>query len=200
MPQHDDDARALLRQQALRRRQRLAEKAGAAAGERLVAQGLALLRAMAGVVVGGYVPVRGEIDVMPLLRALHAAGYALALPVVAAREAPLVFRRWQPGMALEKGAFGIPVPPATAPEVWPEVVLVPLVAFDAQGHRLGYGGGYYDRTLAHLRAQGDVLAVGCAHAGQEVPRIPCLPTDQPLDVILTERGARWFTRMGEPRL
>ena len=192
-----EDARATLRRQALRRRQQLAEMAEA--GERLAAHGLALLRAMPGAVVSGYVPVRGEIDVMPLLHALHAAGHALALPVVAAREAPLVFRRWQPGMALEKGAFGIPVPPATAPEVRPEVVLVPLVAFDAQGHRLGYGGGYYDRTLAALRARGRVLAVGCAHAGQEVPRIPALDTDERLDLVLTEQGARWFTPRGEPR-
>ena len=192
-----EDARATLRRQALRRRQQLAEMAEA--GERLAAHGLALLRAMPGAVVSGYVPVRGEIDVMPLLHALHAAGHALALPVVAAREAPLVFRRWRPGMALEKGAFGIPVPPATAPEVRPEVVLVPLVAFDAQGHRLGYGGGYYDRTLAALRAQGRVLAVGCAHAGQEVPHIPALDTDQRLDLVLTEQGARWFTPRGESR-
>ena len=199
MTSPDDDARALLRRQALRRRRKLAELAGPAAGERLAAHGLALLREMPGAVVSGYVPVRGEIDVMPLLNALHAAGHALGLPVVVARDAPLVFRRWRPGMALEKGAFGIPAPPASAPEVRPEVVLVPLVAFDAQGHRLGYGGGYYDRTLAILRKQGQVLAVGCAHAGQELPHIPALDTDERLDLVLTEQGARWFTPPGEPR-
>ena len=199
MTSPDDDARALLRRQALRRRRKLAELAGPAAGERLAAHGLTLLREMPGAVVSGYVPVHGEIDVMPLLNALHAAGHTLALPVVVARDAPLVFRHWRPGMALEKGAFGIPVPPASALQVWPKVVLVPLVAFDAQGHRLGYGGGYYDRTLAALRAQGEVLAVGCAFSGQEVPHIPALDTDERLDAVLTERGTRWFTGPQAPR-
>ena len=182
--------RAQLRRQALARRARLATELGAEAAARLAEHGMALLRAMPEAVVAGYVPVRGEIDVMPLLRALHAAGHTLALPVVARRDAPLVFRQWRPGVALEKGAFGIPVPPADAPELRPDVVLAPLAAFDARGHRLGYGGGYYDRTLASLRAQAPVLAAGCAYAGQEVPRIPHLPTDEPLDIILTERDIR----------
>jgi 5-formyltetrahydrofolate cyclo-ligase len=114
----------------------------------------------------------------------------LALPVVERRGAPLVFRRWRPDMALKPGAYGIPAPPEDAPTLTPDIVLVPLVAFDRFGHRLGYGGGYYDRTLARLRAERPVQAIGCAHAAQEVARIPAMATDARLDWLLTERGAR----------
>ncbi len=147
------------------------------------------------VVIAGYWPVRDEVNVLPLLEALHGRDdLKLALPVVGERNAPLLFRHWQPGMGLEKGVFGIPVPPPDAPVLTPSVLLVPLAAFDRAGHRLGYGGGYYDRTLAHLHQQAAAraaprpIAIGCAFAGQELEHIPVLPTDMRLDAVLTERG------------
>ena len=182
--------RERLRQQALQARAQAARRGGEEAALRLMEHGLALLETLPGKVVAGYVPVRDEADIMPLLHALHARDYTLALPVVERRDAPLTFRRWRPGEALERGAYGIPAPAAGASPVTPDIVLVPLVAFDNFGHRLGYGGGYYDRTLAALRAVRPVHAIGCAHAAQEVERIPALPTDARLDWLLTEEGAR----------
>ena len=189
--------RARLRRQALRRRERLAEAADAGAARRVMEEGLKLIASLApaGAVVAGYVPVRGELDIMPLLRALVGRGHDVVLPVVARRDAPLVFRRWRPGMKLKAARFNIPAPPEEAPELTPDIVLTPLAAFDRVGHRLGYGGGYYDRTLADLRAsrpaeRGDVIAIGCAWAGQEIDCIPTLGTDERLDWILTEKGAR----------
>ncbi len=182
--------RARLRRQALKARAEAARRGGMATAAGLREYGLALVESLPGEVVAGYVPVRHEADVMPLLRALHARGYTLALPVVARRNAPLVFRRWRPGMEMQPGAYGIPEPGEEAPVVEPDIVLAPLVAFDRFGHRLGYGGGYYDRTLAALRACRPVQAIGCAHAAQEVARIPASATDARLDWLLTERGAR----------
>jgi 5-formyltetrahydrofolate cyclo-ligase len=111
----------------------------------------------------------------------------VALPVVTARGLPLGFRRWRPGDVLVSGAFGLLVPGPSAEPVMPQLVLVPLLAFDRQGGRLGYGAGFYDRTLAVLRAAGPVIAIGVAYADQEVPAVPVEPHDQPLDWIATER-------------
>ena len=191
-----------MRREALQARQKLSAQAGAEAAERARAYGLELIESLApSGVVAGYVPVRGELDIMPLLRALAERGYEVALPVVARKKAPLVFRRWRPEAALLEDAYGIPVPKENAPQLTPDIVLTPLAAFDRHGHRLGYGGGYYDRTLAHLRAQraaqgGDVVAIGCASAGQELERIPTLGTDERLDWILTERGVRRVSGQG----
>ncbi len=176
-----------LRARALAARARLAGAAGEEAGRNLAARGLELMARLPGRVVAGYFPVRGEMDVLPLLEALAAEGREIALPVVKERGAPLVFRRWRPGGELRRDAFGVPVPPPHAPLAVPEVVIVPLVAFDRRGHRLGYGGGFYDRTLAHLRGRGPLVAVGAAHCGQEVAEIPSGEHDQPLDWIVTER-------------
>lgn len=140
-------------------------------------------------VIAGYWPTQGEIDPRPLMQALAARGHGLALPVVAAKAAPLVFRRWDGATLPPAGRFGIPAPDAAAPETCPDVILVPLLAFDARGHRLGYGGGYYDRTLAGWRASGAGLAVGLAYAAQQVDDLPIEPTDQPLDAVATERAA-----------
>lgn len=182
--------RERLRRQALQARAQAARRGGREAAARLMRHGLALLETLPGKVVAGYVPVRHEVDIMPLLHALHERGYTLALPVVERRAAPLVFRRWRPGEALETGAYDIPAPTTGAPPVTPDIVLVPLVAFDRHGQRLGYGGGYYDRTLAQLRAIRPVQAIGCAHAAQEVARIPAVETDVRLDWLLTEEGVR----------
>ncbi len=142
-----------------------------------------------GAVVAGYWPTQGEIDPRPLMLALAAHGHPLSLPVVTAKAAPLIFRRWDGSALPPPGRFGILAPGARAPAVRPDVILVPLLAFDARGHRLGYGGGYYDRTLAGWRADGVGLAIGLAFSGQQVDRLISEPTDQPLDGMATERAA-----------
>lgn len=139
--------------------------------------------------VSGYLPIRDEIDPRPAMQALHAAGHLVCVPLVTGRAQPLAFCAWSPGVALTRGPFGVDFPEGTAPVV-PDLLLVPLLAFDAAGYRLGYGGGYYDRTLARLRARGPVRAIGLAYAGQEVARVPVEPTDARLDAVVTEQGVR----------
>jgi 5-formyltetrahydrofolate cyclo-ligase len=147
-----------------------------------------------GAVVAGYWPMKSEADPRALMTALCAKGHLLALPCVAKRGAPLVFHRWKEGDPLTNGAFGTSEPLLCAERVTPSVLLVPLLAFDAVGYRLGYGGGFYDRTLETLRAAGDILAIGIAYAGQEIPAVPHAAHDQRLDAILTENGFRSFHR------
>jgi len=137
--------------------------------------------------VSGYWPLRDELDPRPILSALAARGQRLCLPVVVESGAALVFRGWRPDMSLEPAAFGTQVPGADCPVLEPDVLLVPLLAFDRRGHRLGYGGGFYDRTLAGLRGRRPVLAVGLAFAAQEVDEVPVEAGDQPLDRVVTER-------------
>ncbi|MDE1937427.1 MAG: 5-formyltetrahydrofolate cyclo-ligase [Alphaproteobacteria bacterium] len=151
------------------------------------------LGASQGAVVSGYWPIRDEADPRGLMGAFAEKGHVLALPRVAERAAPLVFHRWRPGDATLIDMFGLTEPLASADIAVPSLLLVPLLAFDAAGYRLGYGGGYYDRTLAGLRADGDVLAVGVAYAGQEVAAVPHHDYDQRLDMIVTENGVRRFT-------
>ena len=137
-------------------------------------------------VIAGYWPMADEIDVRPLLAALHDQGRTIVLPVVVGSDKPLIFRRWQPEMALQDGIFSTRHPGAEAAEEVPGLLLVPLLAFDGRGARLGWGGGFYDRTLAQLRAAGPVIAVGVAYHGQRVERVPQSPEDQPLDWIVTD--------------
>jgi len=143
-------------------------------------------------VVSAYWPGRSEFDVRPLLLALHARGHALALPVVVARGTPLLFRRWRPGEALEAKPFGLQEPRAAAGELAPTVLLVPYLAIDRDGYRVGYGAGFYDRTLTTLRAQRRVLAVGVGYAAQEVERLPHDGYDERLDASVTEEGVKEF--------
>lgn len=138
----------------------------------------------------GYWPKASELDPRPLLRALDGRGFACALPVVAGCGQPLRFRRWSPGMALEPASFGLREPPETALEILPDVILTPLLAFDSGGRRLGYGGGFYDRTLGRLRQSRLVLAVGLAYAFQCVDVVPVAVGDQPLEWVVTDEGAR----------
>lgn len=145
----------------------------------------------AGDVVSAYWPMRSEIDPRPLLAEASARGHVCGLPVVAQQAAPLVFRRWLPGDALVAGSFGEETPSPDAPEVTPTVLVVPLLAFDRRGYRLGYGGGFYDRTLATLRAPGKAFAAGIAFAAQELPEVPIEDTDERLDVVLTETETIW---------
>ena len=138
--------------------------------------------------VAAYYPVRSEFDCMPLLRRVAAEGWILALPVMAG-PAPLQFREWTFGVPLERGPFGIPEP-VHSPHTVPDVLLVPLLAFDSRGYRLGYGGGHYDRTLAALRGAAGVAAIGLAFDAQEVAEVPVTPYDERLDWIFTPSGAK----------
>lgn len=173
-------AKASLRRQAARAR-RLAH---AAAPDRPWAALQAFLAPQAGRILSGYLPIRSEIDPRPAMAA-HAG--PVCVPVVQGPGLPLRFRAWSPDAVLEPGVFGAAVP-ATGDWMDPEVLIVPLLAFDRRGCRLGYGGGFYDRTLAALRRRGPVLAVGFAYAAQEVDRVPTDATDQPLDALVTEAG------------
>lgn len=127
-----------------------------------------------------------EIDTGPLRLLLQSAGAALSLPRMVGRDAALRFHRWSPGDPLRRAALGVEEPLPERPEVSPEVIVVPLLAFDRRGHRLGYGGGYYDRTLGDLRRRARVLAIGLAFALQEVERVPTTERDERLDSIVTE--------------
>ncbi|MFQ5763451.1 MAG: 5-formyltetrahydrofolate cyclo-ligase [Rhodospirillales bacterium] len=179
-----------LRAEARDRRREAAAALAPAAGERLADNFLAApgLKMPTGA-VSGYWPMADEIDVRPLMTRHHELGRTVGLPVVVAKGAPLIFRAWRPGMALEAGGFGLHHPGSGAPEVTPGMLLVPLLAFDDRGTRLGWGGGYYDRTLRALRAQAPVVAVGVAFAAQRFERVPRTSTDEPLDWIVTEESA-----------
>jgi 5-formyltetrahydrofolate cyclo-ligase len=157
----------------------------AAAALDLAQHGLALLADRALRSVAGYWPIRSEIDPRPLMSAL---GLLSALPIIDGPGLPLRFRTWRPGDPVQPGRLGTSEPGPDAAELVPDLVLVPLLAFDRRRHRLGYGAGFYDRTLAALRANGPVLAVGVAFAAQEVPDVPIDSWDEPLDLVLTEQG------------
>jgi 5-formyltetrahydrofolate cyclo-ligase len=148
------------------------------------------LRLPPGLIVTGYVRFRSEIDPAPLMVALADAGATLALPRTPPRGAAegLAFHRWTPGERLIRSAFGVEEPAPQTERLEPDVLLVPLLAFDRQGGRLGYGAGHYDRTLARLRARKPVRAIGLAYAAQEVPAVPMDATDQRLDGVLTPDG------------
>jgi 5-formyltetrahydrofolate cyclo-ligase len=152
------------------------------------------LRAMRpGRVISGYSPIGSEIDIVPLLALLAVQGATLALPVVRKATRILEFRAWAPGDVLEAGVFGTRHPAPGAKIVTPDMLLVPLLAFDDTGHRLGYGGGYYDATLAALREAGSVTAVGCAFAAQRIASLPVESNDQRLDWLVTEQDALRFS-------
>jgi 5-formyltetrahydrofolate cyclo-ligase len=164
-------------------------RAAQAIAERGAALALELRGGQAGeVVVSGFASMPDELNVWPLLRRLHGLDVPLALPVVVAKRQPLVFRAWTPGDAMDKGVWDIPQPKADKPVLEPDILLVPLLAFDLQGRRLGYGGGFYDRTLAGLRARKPITAVGLAYDEQQVDEVPHLDYDQRLDWVLTPSG------------
>ncbi|WP_353471614.1 5-formyltetrahydrofolate cyclo-ligase [Salipiger sp. H15] len=172
--------RAARAEAGLRRAEAHAADIGAGAG--MLSSVLAGFR---GVPLSGYMPIRSEIDPLPAMAEAAAHG-PVAIPVIGAMGTPLRFARWEPDMALVPGPYGAMVP--EAPEyLTPEILIVPLLAFTRAGHRLGYGGGFYDRTLAALRAARPAYAIGFAYAGQEAEDIPLEPTDAPLDLIVTER-------------
>ncbi len=177
--------KADLRRDAISRRDALPADARQAAAEAIAARPFPLPVA-AGVIVSGFMPLKSEINPLSLMRKLAEHGAALALPVVAGRGQPLVMRAWAWGEPLASGVWGIREPKPDAAEVEPDILLVPLLAFDRAGHRIGYGAGYYDMTVARLRARKSVTAVGIAFAAQEVPAVPSTPRDERLDLVLTE--------------
>jgi 5-formyltetrahydrofolate cyclo-ligase len=138
--------------------------------------------------VSGFYPYQDEISVLPLLARLVSEGWQTALPVVIAKGKPLIFRAWAPGEPTMRGVWDIHVPPETVAVTVPDVLLVPLLGFDRRGYRLGYGGGFYDRTLAELRRTKTITAIGVGYADQELDEVPIAEYDEPLDWIMTERG------------
>lgn len=179
------DAKYALRQEFLlrRRTQALPSEANDAIAQRF----MQALNPQPGMVVSAYWPLKYEVDTRPLLDALATRGCVTALSAVEKKDAPLVFRRWNPGDALEEWAFGVKQPKVEAPYVIPAIIMVPLVAFDATGARLGFGGGFYDRTLEKFRRGLPLLAVGLAYSTQQAERIPFGPLDQSLDLVITEK-------------
>ena len=177
-----------LRAAAAKRREALADDLRGRAARAVAESGLGFAPRDRHATVSAYHPIGAELDCLPLMARLAGAGHVTCLPVVATRGEPLVFRRWAPGEPLVDGLGGIPVPPPDAPVVEPDILFVPLLAFDRQGYRLGYGGGYYDRSLTALRARRPILAAGLGFAAQEVPAVPHLDYDARLDAILTEEG------------
>lgn len=175
-----------LRAAALAARDALSDEARSAAAQAIAARGLPFALEP-GQVVSGYAPIRNELDPVPLMRVLAAKGARLALPVILARGHSLSFRAWSPGDRLTLGSLGIPEPSPVAAELVPDVMLVPLAAFDRTGHRIGYGGGYYDYTFSHLRKSHHLIGVGLGFAVQETEAIPALAHDAALDYVLTER-------------
>jgi 5-formyltetrahydrofolate cyclo-ligase len=186
------DAKKELRDDALRRRKSAFERHGAEASRKIAAHGLDFVRLRPDVVVSGFAAIRDEIDPAPLMTWLHAEGLRLALPVMQGRGKPLLMRAWTPGDAMEPAAWGIAEPMADKPEVDPDVVLVPLLAFDPRGYRLGYGGGFYDRTLGRLRKLKSIIAVGIAYDEQRVDAVPTESYDEKLDWVLTPSGPQKF--------
>jgi 5-formyltetrahydrofolate cyclo-ligase len=132
-------------------------------------------------------PLNSEVSPLPLMKKLVEGGARLALPVIAGRGKPLIMRAWKFGAPLDRGQWGIREPTPDAAEVEPDIVLVPLLAFDRAGHRIGYGAGYYDMTITTLRARKTVTAIGIAFAAQEVAEVPATERDARLDLVLTER-------------
>ena len=185
------DFKSNLRREAFAVRE-IAWRADPHAGDALKHHLIEALPMPPGIAISGYWPLEGEIDVRPALAHYHHEGHPIGLPVVIGRNAPLIFRRWHPEDEMIQGSFRVMTPPAGAPDVVPTILLVPLLAFDPEGYRLGYGGGFYDRTLAKLRGEAHAVAVGVAYAAQEVPFVPRGSFDQPLDFIVTERAVFKF--------
>jgi 5-formyltetrahydrofolate cyclo-ligase len=177
--------KAQLRREALARRDALPALSRQRAAEAIAARAFPLVIAP-GTVVSGFMPLKSEINPLPLMRKLADAGASLALPVVAGRGKPLIMRSWRWDEPLVPGVWGIREPGPAAPEVQPDILLVPLLAFDRTGHRIGYGAGYYDLTIAQLRARKPVTAVGIAFAAQEIEVVPRTAFDAQLDLVLTE--------------
>jgi len=185
--------KAALREKALALRDALPAAERKAAAETIAARPFPVA-VTPGAIVSGFFPMKSEINPMPLLRKLVAGGAKLALPVIAGRGKPLIMRAWSFGAPLKAGQWGIREPTGDAPEVAPDILIVPLACFDRAGHRIGFGAGYYDMTIHSLRAQKPVTAVGIAFAAQEIPQVPATTRDERLDLVLTEKEIIDFRR------
>jgi len=185
-----DEQKSHLRDQARRTRSELASAAPSGSQTAFIGN---LQRALDGLpawqVISGYLAIGDEIDPLPMFHQLKDAGKTCVLPVVIAREQPLIFRTWEPECLLENGPLNTRHPGAAMPTADPDVLLVPLLAFARDGYRLGWGGGFYDRTLAAYREQGRaVVSIGIAYSGQEVDNVPHDVYDQRVDFVVTEAG------------
>ena len=180
------EQKSIIRRDAVIRRDALPAEQRARAAETIAARPFPLAVAP-GTIVSGFSPLKSEINPIPLMRKLADAGAQLALPVVAGRGKPLVMRAWSFGAPLASGVWGIREPQPDAPELAPDILLVPLLAFDRSGQRIGYGAGYYDMTIAGLRARKPVVAVGIGYAAQQIDAVPVTSRDARLDLVLTER-------------
>jgi 5-formyltetrahydrofolate cyclo-ligase len=179
-------AKASLRNEALAKRDAISVDMRKAAAEIIAARPLPIAP-WNGMIVSSFMPIRSEINPLPLMQRYADAGARLALPAIEARGKPLRMRLWKPGEKFVSGQWGIREPDASAPEVDPDLILVPLAAFDRRGHRIGYGAGHYDTTIAAVRSRKPVVTVGVAFAVQEIEAVPNLPHDEQLDLVLTER-------------
>ena len=182
------ELKSVIRKDALMRRDALPGAERAQAAEAIATRAFPIT-VQPGTIVSGFSPLKTEINPIPLMRKLAAAGAQLTLPVVAGKGKPLIMRAWSFGEPLNSGVWGIREPTADAAEVAPDILLVPLLAFDRRGHRVGYGAGYYDMTIAKFRAVKPIIAVGIAYAAQEIPAVPVTERDARLDLVLTEREA-----------
>jgi len=181
-----DQFKTDLRKAAFARRDALPAAERQAAAEAIAARPFPI-PVKPGVIVSGFSPLKTEINPLPLMRRLAEAGAKLALPVVAGRGKPLITRSYAFGQPLNEGVWGIREPKDDAPEVDPDILVVPLAAFDRRGNRIGYGAGYYDMTISRLRSLKAIVAVGIAYAAQEVAEVPTTARDARLDLVLTER-------------
>ena len=178
-------AKSEIRRRILTVRDALSVELRAAAAETIAHRGLPI-DLPKGAIVSGFMPIRSEVNPLPLMRRCANAGAQLALPAITKRGLPLIMRAWSIGDPLVSGRWKIREPSVDAPEVTPDIVLAPLAAFDRRGNRLGYGAGYYDRTIQAARARKTVIAIGLAFAAQELDAVPVTDSDQPLDFVLTE--------------
>jgi len=181
------DQKSAIRASALAKRDAMPADERAAAAEQIAARDFPVA-ITPGVLVSGFMPMKTEINPLPLMKALEQAGARLALPAIKGRGHPLIMRAYKFGDEFARGQWGIREPKPEAPEVAPDIVIVPLAAFDRAGNRIGYGAGYYDMTLHALRTQKPVTAIGLAFAAQEMPQVPTDDRDERLDLVLTERG------------
>ena len=185
------ELKAIIRRDAVTRRDAIPPGERAQAAETIATRPFPLTIAP-GMIVSGFSPLKSEINPLPLMRKLNAAGATLALPVVQGRGKPLIMRAFAFGDALASGQWGIREPKPEAADVAPDILLVPLLAFDRSGRRIGYGAGYYDMTIARFRAMKRVTAVGIAYAAQEIAEVPVTERDARLDLVLTERDVMDF--------
>jgi 5-formyltetrahydrofolate cyclo-ligase len=186
IPADNQNQKAQLRAEALVRRDALPAAVRAAGAEAIASRPFPI-KFEQGAIISGFSPMKSEINPVPLMRKLADAGAKLALPAIVGRGKPLIMRAWSFGEPLASGQWGIREPVPELPEVSPDILIVPLAAFDRVGHRIGYGAGYFDMTINALRAKKKIIAIGIAFAAQEIPQVPATERDARLDLVLTER-------------